>query len=63
MDQMRIQSAAGSGSFSIALMSTISYKIAPRKTFTEDKKVKSGPGSSVGIATRYGLEGPGIEAR
>ena len=25
--------------------------------------VKSGPGSSVGIATGYGLDGPGIESR
>jgi hypothetical protein len=23
----------------------------------------SGPGSSVGIATRYGLDGPGVESR
>ena len=26
-------------------------------------KVISGPGSSVGIATDYGLDGPGIESR
>jgi hypothetical protein len=24
---------------------------------------RSGPGGSVGIATRYGLDGPGIESR
>ena len=24
---------------------------------------KNGPGSSVGIVTRYGLDGPGIESR
>ena len=26
----------------------------------EDKCIKSGPGSSVGIATDYGLDGPGL---
>ena len=32
---------------------------------TIDKYVylKGGPGSSVGIATNYGLDGPGIESR
>jgi hypothetical protein len=29
---------------------------------THDKTL-SGPGSSVGIATGYGLDGPGIESR
>jgi len=28
-----------------------------------NKVKKSGPGSSVGIATGYGLDGPGIESR
>ena len=27
------------------------------------KCIQSGPGSSVGIATDYGLDGPGIESR
>jgi hypothetical protein len=64
MGQMtRIQFTAGSGSFSVALRSTLSYKICTRKIFTEDNEIKSGPGSSVSIATRYGLDGPGIEYR
>jgi len=29
----------------------------------EDVKTGSGPGSVVGIATAYGLDGPGIESR
>jgi hypothetical protein len=29
---------------------------------TEDVYVSCGPGSSVGIATDYGLDGPGIES-
>jgi hypothetical protein len=31
--------------------------------FTEVSSTKSGPGSSVGTATAYGLDGPGIESR
>ena len=31
--------------------------------FTGDPLTQSGPGSSVGIATGYGLDGPGIESR
>ena len=31
--------------------------------FEEVKQIKNGPGSSVGIATAYGLDGPGIEFR
>jgi hypothetical protein len=34
-----------------------------RKTFADGLFYICGPGSSVGIATGYGLDGPGIEAR
>jgi hypothetical protein len=30
---------------------------------TENAKIEGGPGGSVGIATGYGLDGPGIESR
>ena len=33
------------------------------EVFKIDHTVRSGPGSSVGIATGYGLDGPGIESR
>ena len=33
------------------------------KHFKDAIKLQSGPGSSVGIATDYGLDGPGIESR
>ena len=32
-------------------------------TLHEQHRVDSGPGSSVGIATGYGLDGPGIDYR
>jgi len=32
-------------------------------SFSEVKKLWRGPGSVVGIATAYGLDGPGIESR
>jgi hypothetical protein len=31
--------------------------------FTETLKFSRGPGSSAGVATGYGLDGPGIESR
>jgi len=31
--------------------------------FTQNSKLGGGPGSSVVIATGYGLDGPGIESR
>jgi hypothetical protein len=34
-----------------------------RKKFCQGAKRGGGPGSSVGIATTYGLDGPGIESR
>ena len=36
---------------------------SPSSQFSCPLGLESGPGSSVGIATAYGLEGPGIESR
>jgi hypothetical protein len=36
---------------------------SPHEAFPSQKERKTGRGGSVGIATRYGLEGPGIESR
>jgi hypothetical protein len=36
---------------------------SPNPEFTVTILTVSGPGSSVGIATDYGLDGPGIESR
>jgi hypothetical protein len=37
--------------------------VQPNTKLQEVKLVKSGPGSSVGIATGYGLDSSGIESR
>jgi hypothetical protein len=43
--------------------SYIKYFLKPVLLFNCNSKHLSGPGSSVGIATDYRLEGPGIESR
>jgi hypothetical protein len=42
--------------------STLATAFSRLKDFTKEGIMKSGPGSVVGIATGYGLEGPGIES-
>ena len=45
-------------------MKTIYHPMSNKhEYFTNITKVRRGPGSSVGIATGYGLDGPGIESR
>ena len=40
------------------------YRLSPRRHgFVHGQLFANGPGSSVGIATGYGLDGPGIESR
>ena len=41
----------------------VTRRFAIRSIFLFSYLVNCGPGSSVGIATGYGLEGPGIESR
>ena len=41
----------------------ILYLVASPSTFPEKYIVRGGPGSSVSIATGYGLDGPRIESR
>jgi len=48
-----------------AITSPMPLRISKRKTLINNRLLckNSGPDSSVGIATGYGLDGPGIESR
>jgi hypothetical protein len=45
------------------LWATYVYEVSRKRAFHICKLHIGGPGSSVGIATGYGLNGPGIESR